>query len=236
MGDSERLAQVAHNLVRNAVAHTPPGTEVRVSTGVDGPMGYILVADDGPGIADAELPRVFDRFYQGDPSRSVAGTGLGLAIVRAIAEALGGSAEVLSTPGPGASLRVKIPLAGGAAGGSSRRSPRTWRSSRARRFPHRSCTDEPGSTASSTVASLTSVSAASASGSEAATMPDPARSETPQPSACRSALRMPIIHSPSPAPSTQPTGPAHGPRASPSAREMAARASARGVPPTAGVG
>ena len=117
IGDSERLAQVAHNLVRNAVAHTPPGTEVRVSTGVDGPMGYILVADDGPGIADAELPRVFDRFYQGDPSRSVAGTGLGLAIVRAIAEALGGGAEVLSTPGPGASLRVKIPLAGGAAGG-----------------------------------------------------------------------------------------------------------------------
>ena len=47
---------------------------------------------------------------------------------------------------------------------------------------------------------------------------------------------MPIIHSPSPAPSTHPTGPAHGPRASPSAREMAARASARGVPPTAGVG
>ncbi len=114
-GDSERLAQVAHNLVRNAVAHTPPGTEVRVSTGVAGPMGYILVSDNGPGIADAELPRVFDRFYQGDPSRSVAGTGLGLAIVRAIAEALGGSAEVLSTTGPGASLRVKIPLAGGSA-------------------------------------------------------------------------------------------------------------------------
>jgi two-component system, OmpR family, sensor kinase len=112
VGDSERLAQVAHNLVRNAVAHTPPGTEVHVATGVSGPMGYILVADDGPGIRSEELPRVFDRFYQGDPSRSVAGTGLGLAIVRAIAEALGGSAEVLSTSGPGASLLVKIPLAG----------------------------------------------------------------------------------------------------------------------------
>jgi two-component system, OmpR family, sensor kinase len=111
LGDSERLAQVAHNLVRNAVAHTPPGTEVRVQTGVDGPMGCVLVADDGPGIPREELPRVFDRFYQGDPSRSVAGTGLGLAIVRAIAEALGGSAEVLVTPGPGASLLVKIPRA-----------------------------------------------------------------------------------------------------------------------------
>jgi two-component system OmpR family sensor kinase len=112
VGDSERLAQVAHNLVRNAVAHTPPGTAVSVATGADGPMGYILVADDGPGIRAEELPRVFDRFYQGDPSRSVGGTGLGLAIVRAIAEALGGSAEVLSTPGPGASLLVKVPLAG----------------------------------------------------------------------------------------------------------------------------
>jgi two-component system OmpR family sensor kinase len=112
LGDGERLVQVAHNLVRNAVAHTPPGTAVHVATGVDGPMGYILVADDGPGIPAEEFPRVFDRFYQGDPSRSVAGTGLGLAIVRAIAEALGGSAEVLSTPGPGASLLVKIPLAG----------------------------------------------------------------------------------------------------------------------------
>jgi two-component system, OmpR family, sensor kinase len=112
VGDSERLTQVAHNLVRNAVAHTPPKTEVHVATGTDGPMGYILVSDDGPGIRSEELPRVFDRFYQGDPSRSVAGTGLGLAIVRAIAEALGGSAEVLSTHGPGASLLVKIPLAG----------------------------------------------------------------------------------------------------------------------------
>ena len=54
---------------------------------------------------------MFDRFYQGDPSRSAAGTGLGLAIVRAIAEALHGSAEVLSTPETGATLLVKIPLA-----------------------------------------------------------------------------------------------------------------------------
>ncbi len=125
VGDRERLAQVALNLVRNAVAHTPPGTEVHVATGVDGTMGYVLVADDGPGIPAEEFPRVFDRFYQGDPSRSVAGTGLGLAIVRAIAEALGGSAEVLSTPGPGASLLVKIPLADATpgAGGDPGRDP-----------------------------------------------------------------------------------------------------------------
>jgi two-component system OmpR family sensor kinase len=102
---------VAHNLVRNALAHTPPGTDVRVSTGIEQGMGYIKVADNGPGIPPAEVARVFDRFYQGDKSRSGAGTGLGLAIVRAIAEALHGTAEVSSTPGHGATLLVRIPLA-----------------------------------------------------------------------------------------------------------------------------
>jgi len=111
IGDGERLAQVAHNLVRNALAHTPPGTEVSVSTGVDHTMGYIQVSANGPGIPTGEAARVFDRFYQGDPSRSASGTGLGLAIVRAIAEALHGTAEVLPTPGRGATLVVKIPLA-----------------------------------------------------------------------------------------------------------------------------
>jgi len=111
LGDGERLAQVAHNLVRNALAHTPPGTEVSVSTGVARAMGYIQVSDNGPGIPTGEAGRVFDRFYQGGPSRSASGTGLGLAIVRAIAEALHGSAEVLPTAGRGATLVVKIPLA-----------------------------------------------------------------------------------------------------------------------------
>ncbi|HEY6471423.1 MAG TPA: HAMP domain-containing sensor histidine kinase [Acidimicrobiales bacterium] len=112
MGDAERLAQVAHNLVRNALAHTPPGTRVRASTGVRGAMGYVEVADDGPGIPVADVGRVFDRFYQSDRARSGEGTGLGLAIVRAIAEALGGSAEVVLPGGAGgATLRVSIPLA-----------------------------------------------------------------------------------------------------------------------------
>ncbi len=111
VGDPERLAQVAHNLVRNALAHTPPGTEVKVSTRAMGTMGVIEVSDNGPGIAPEEAERVFDRFYQGDPSRSGAGTGLGLAIVQAIAEALDGTAEVRGAPGGGASVVVRIPLA-----------------------------------------------------------------------------------------------------------------------------
>ena len=112
IGDGERLAQVAHNLVRNALAHTPPGTEVERVDG-RGPdrWGTSRCPTTGPGIPPGEAARVFDRFYQGDPSRSASGTGLGLAIVRAIAEALHGTAEVLPTAGRGATLVVKIPLA-----------------------------------------------------------------------------------------------------------------------------
>ncbi|HVT41548.1 MAG TPA: HAMP domain-containing sensor histidine kinase [Acidimicrobiales bacterium] len=112
VGDPERLAQVAHNLVRNALAHTPAGTQVNVSTGVAQGMGFIKVSDNGPGIPPDKAARVFDRFYQTDPSRSASGTGLGLAIVRAIAEALHGTAEVVATSsGTGATLLVRIPLA-----------------------------------------------------------------------------------------------------------------------------
>jgi signal transduction histidine kinase len=74
-------------------------------------MGYIKVTDDGQGIPPAVAGRVFDRFYQGDPSRSASGTGLGLAIVRAIAEALHGTAEVATPAQGGASIVVRIPLA-----------------------------------------------------------------------------------------------------------------------------
>ena len=70
IGDPERLAQVAHNLVRNALAHTPAGTKVGVSTRAQAGMGVIEVSDNGPGIPPEEAARVFDRFYQGDKSRS----------------------------------------------------------------------------------------------------------------------------------------------------------------------
>jgi two-component system OmpR family sensor kinase len=127
LGDGERLAQVAHNLVRNALAHTPEGTTVTVAVGVDAGLGTVAVTDNGPGIHPDQRSRVFDRFYQADPSRSGAGTGLGLSIVRAIAEALGGSADVTSPPGRGASLVVRVPLAVGplTAGGMSPLAPAT---------------------------------------------------------------------------------------------------------------
>jgi two-component system OmpR family sensor kinase len=110
VGDYDRLAQVAHNLVRNALSHTPPETPVQVAVSAQHGMGVIRVSDEGPGLDPSQATRVFDRFYRGDASRTGQGTGLGLAIVRAIAEALGGNARVVSVPGKGAIFTVEIPL------------------------------------------------------------------------------------------------------------------------------
>lgn len=84
-GDRQLLAQLLTNLLENALRHTPEGTRVllglaRTDSGVE-----IVVADNGPGIPDAERDKVFDRFYRLDRSRSTAGSGLGLAMVKAIA-------------------------------------------------------------------------------------------------------------------------------------------------------
>ncbi|HXR54311.1 MAG TPA: HAMP domain-containing sensor histidine kinase [Acidimicrobiales bacterium] len=109
-GDRDRLGQVAHNLVRNALEHTAPGTPVRVEVRADATTGYMSVTDEGPGLSQESASRVFDRFWRDDAARTGGGTGLGLAIVRAIAEVLGGSATVVSSPGHGATFEVAIPL------------------------------------------------------------------------------------------------------------------------------
>lgn len=111
LGDAERLTQVAHNLVGNALVHTPPGSTVTVSAHAERGMGVIRVSDNGPGIDPALAPRIFDRFSRGNPGRTGPGSGLGLAIVRAIAEALGGSAQVTSPAAGGTTIAVRIPLA-----------------------------------------------------------------------------------------------------------------------------
>ena len=110
IGDRDRLAQVAHNLVRNALSHTPPGTAVRVEVSATGRWGLLRVADDGPGLDPALAVRAFDRFSRGDAARTGQGTGLGLSIVRAIAESLGGRARVESVPGHGATFTVELLL------------------------------------------------------------------------------------------------------------------------------
>jgi two-component system, OmpR family, sensor kinase len=100
-GDPGRLHQVVANLLANARAHTPPGTEVTVGLAVDSGGVLLRVADNGPGIPLELQPEVFERFTRADTSRSrlAGGTGLGLAIVAAVVEAHHGTVEVDSAPG-----------------------------------------------------------------------------------------------------------------------------------------
>ena len=105
-GDAARLTQVLTNLLANARVHTPPGTTVQAELAFDtdneaGSAILLVVRDDGPGIPEALLPRVFSRFARGDSSRSRAAgsTGLGLAIAHAVVTAHRGTIEVTSRPG-----------------------------------------------------------------------------------------------------------------------------------------
>ena len=111
LGDDARLRQVLANLLANACTHTPDGTAVRVEIAREGDDAVIDVSDNGPGLAPEAVAHAFERFWRADTSRTRAsgGTGLGLSIVDAIAHAHGGTATVESTPGAGATFRVRIP-------------------------------------------------------------------------------------------------------------------------------
>ncbi|MFF1477146.1 sensor histidine kinase [Streptomyces sp. NPDC058301] len=118
LGDEARLRQVVANLVGNAVAHTPPGSPVRIGVGTADGHGIIEVADSGPGLAPEQAARVFERFYRVDASRSRqtgGGAGLGLAIASALVQAHGGRVELETAPGEGAVFRVSITAAAVAA-------------------------------------------------------------------------------------------------------------------------
>ncbi len=113
VGDKGRLRQVVDNLLGNIRTHTPAGTGARISLLPQDGAAVLRISDDGPGLSLAELERVFERFYRGDPSRSRlrGGTGLGLAIVSAITTAHGGTATVSSAAGEGAIFTISLPLA-----------------------------------------------------------------------------------------------------------------------------
>lgn len=116
LGDEARLRQVATNLVGNVIAHTPPGTPVRIGVGTVAGEAILELADSGPGMDAEAAARVFDRFYRADASRSRAdaagsGAGLGLAIVRSLVTAHGGVVEVRTAPGDGATFRLRLPEA-----------------------------------------------------------------------------------------------------------------------------
>jgi signal transduction histidine kinase len=108
-GDRARLTQAVANLVDNAVKYTPPGGRVRVSAAAGGGGASIAVSDTGPGIPAGELPRIWDRLFRGDRSRSERGLGLGLSLVKAIVEAHGGDVEVRSEPGAGSTFVITLP-------------------------------------------------------------------------------------------------------------------------------
>ncbi len=111
--DADRIEQVVRNLLNNAHRYTPEGGQVtvRLSAEPDGVM--VSVKDSGPGIEPEDLPRVFDRFYRVDRSRTrrTGGSGLGLAIVKQLVEAHGGEVRAESAVGEGSTFSFRLPSA-----------------------------------------------------------------------------------------------------------------------------
>jgi signal transduction histidine kinase len=107
----DRMRQVFANLLDNAIKYTPRGGEVRVAVRREENSAVVSVSDTGAGIAAEHLPRIWDRLYRADPSRSERGLGLGLSLVKAYVEAHGGTVGATSGPGRGSVFTVRLPLA-----------------------------------------------------------------------------------------------------------------------------
>jgi two-component system sensor histidine kinase MprB len=105
-GHADRLARAVGNLLDNARKYSPPGTSVSV----DCRGGCVIVRDHGPGIAEADLPHIFDRFYRSPAARGLPGSGLGLAIVAQVVKAEGGTIQAENDPGGGARLSMCLPV------------------------------------------------------------------------------------------------------------------------------
>jgi signal transduction histidine kinase len=106
--DRALLARVLANLIDNAVKYSPAGSTVTLRAAEEKDWMRLEVRDTGPGIAAADLPRIWDRHFRGDRSLSERGLGLGLSLVRAGAEAHGGQAAVESAEGQGATFTVRL--------------------------------------------------------------------------------------------------------------------------------
>lgn len=107
--DPVRLEQVTANLIDNAVKYTPAGGRVVVDVDTADGRALLRVRDTGVGIDPAELPRIWDRLFRGDRSRTKRGLGLGLSLVKAVVEAHGGRVDVTSAPGRGSTFTVSLP-------------------------------------------------------------------------------------------------------------------------------
>jgi two-component system phosphate regulon sensor histidine kinase PhoR len=111
--DEEALGQILDNLVDNAVKYTQEGSRITVRWRDDRQQVHLEVQDNGPGIPEADLPRIFERFYRVDKARSreMGGTGLGLAIVKHLAQAMKGTVRATSRAGQGTTFIVSLPRA-----------------------------------------------------------------------------------------------------------------------------
>jgi signal transduction histidine kinase len=107
----QKLQRVGANLLDNAVKYTPKGGTIRVSVVPSGPATQFSVSNTGPGIAAADVPRIFERFYRADKSRSGSGNRLGLSLVHAIVHAHGGQISVQSVPDVHTMFTVTLPTA-----------------------------------------------------------------------------------------------------------------------------
>ena len=114
LGDFDQLVTGLGNLVGNAVNYSPEQTKVVVAVRREGELAEISVTDQGIGIPEQDLKRIFERFYRVDPARSrvTGGTGLGLSIVKHIAATHGGDVAVWSVEGSGSTFTLRLPLLG----------------------------------------------------------------------------------------------------------------------------
>ncbi len=110
--DSQRIGQVLHNLIANAVTHTPQGGTITVTARKAGNFVEVSVADTGEGVPAEELPNIFERFYRVDRSRSrrTGGSGLGLTIAKRLVEAHGGKINAVSELGKGSIFSFTLPV------------------------------------------------------------------------------------------------------------------------------
>jgi signal transduction histidine kinase len=107
--DRLRLPQCIANLVDNALKYSPDGSSVLLSGASEEDTVSLSVQDHGAGIAKEDQPRIWERLYRAEQSRSTPGLGLGLSLVRAIIEAHGGTIGVESEPGHGATFTLRLP-------------------------------------------------------------------------------------------------------------------------------
>ncbi|MDR1190900.1 MAG: HAMP domain-containing protein [Verrucomicrobiales bacterium] len=108
--DAVRLNQVIANLLDNAIKYSPADSDIALTVSRDAGGGLLTVSDHGQGIAEQDLPRIWDRMFRADHSRNQRGLGLGLSLVQAIVQAHGGAISVASKLGVGSTFTLRLPL------------------------------------------------------------------------------------------------------------------------------